>query len=85
MEQKASNLKSNRLGTENIRKLLISMSLPVILSLLVSALYNTVDSIFVGQMSDGSKALAALAISFPLQLLTTAFATGLAIGTMSLV
>lgn len=61
-----------------INKLLISMSLPMIISMLVQALYNIVDSMFVSQLSEN--ALTAVSLAFPAQNLMIAVATGTGVG-----
>ncbi|MDD6246143.1 MAG: MATE family efflux transporter [Firmicutes bacterium] len=65
-----------------IRKLLISMSLPMMASMLVQALYNIVDSIFVARVSEA--ALTAVSISFPIQNLMIAFGVGIGVGVNAL-
>lgn len=60
-----SNYNENKMGVMPINKLLITMSLPMIISMLVQALYNVVDSIFVSQISEN--ALTAVSLAFPLQ------------------
>ena len=55
----------NKMGSMPINKLLVSMSLPMIASMLVQALYNIVDSIFVAQISEN--ALTAVSLAFPVQ------------------
>ncbi len=67
------------MGTMPIPRLLLSMSLPMILSMLVQALYNIVDSIFVA-MHDPVAGTAALTIAFPIQNLMIAVAAGLGVG-----
>ncbi len=74
--------RENRMGTEHIPPLLLKMALPMMLSMLVQALYNVVDSIFVAKISED--ALTALSVAFPLQNLMIAFATGLGVGINSL-
>ena len=74
--------RENRMGTEHIPSLLMKMALPMMLSMLVQALYNVVDSIFVAKISED--ALTALSVAFPLQNLMIAFATGLGVGINSL-
>jgi len=71
--------KENKMGTMPVPRLLISMSLPMILSMLVQAFYNIVDSIFVA-MYDPIAGTAALTIAFPIQNLMIAVATGLGVG-----
>ena len=75
-------LRENRMGTEHIPSLLLKMALPMMLSMLVQALYNVVDSIFVAKISED--ALTALSVAFPLQNLMIAFAVGLGVGINSL-
>lgn len=59
----------NKMGTMPIGKLLFNMSLPMMVSMLVQALYNIVDSIFVAKLSEN--ALTAVSLAFPLQTLLT--------------
>ena len=73
-------MKSAKMGSMPIAKLLFSMSLPAILSMFVQALYNIVDSIFIGQY-DPFGALTAVNIAMPFQMLATAFALGVGVGT----
>ena len=68
----------NKMGTMPIGKLLFNMSLPMMISMLVQALYNIVDSIFVSKLSEN--ALTAVSLAFPLQTLLIAVATGTAVG-----
>lgn len=74
--------RENRMGTEPVPSLLLKMALPMMLSMLVQALYNVVDSVFVAKISED--ALTALSVAFPLQNLMIAFATGLGVGINSL-
>ena len=46
--------KENKMGTMPVKRLILNMSLPMIISMMVQALYNVVDSIFVAQLSDGA-------------------------------
>jgi putative MATE family efflux protein len=72
---------TNPLGTEKISKLLIRFSLPAITGMLVSALYNIVDRIFIGNHPDlGANGLAGITIGFPLSLLIMAFAVLFGVG-----
>ena len=71
-------IKENKMGTMPIAKLLFSMSIPMILSMLVQAMYNVVDSIYIANFS--KDALAALTYAFPMQNLLIGSATGLAVG-----
>ena len=77
-----SDLSQNKMGTMPVRKLLISMSLPMMASMLVQALYNIVDSIFVARVSEA--ALTAVSISFPIQNLMIAFGVGIGVGVNAL-
>lgn len=77
-----SELSQNKMGTMPIRKLLLSMSLPMMASMLVQALYNIVDSIFVARVSEA--ALTAVSISFPIQNLMIAFGVGIGVGVNAL-
>lgn len=70
--------KENKMGVMPIPKLLITMSLPMILSMLVQALYNVVDSMFVAQLNED--ALTAVSLAFPVQNLMIAVATGTGVG-----
>lgn len=77
------SLKSEKMGTVPVGRLLAGMSLPAMLSMLVQSLYNVVDSYFVSKL--GEEAFTAVSIAFPMQLLTLAFAVGVGIGTNSLI
>lgn len=68
----------NKMATMPIPKLILSMSLPAMVSMLVQALYNVVDSIFVSRISED--ALTAVSLAFPIQLLIVAAFVGLGIG-----
>ena len=80
---KETTSSSEKLGTMPIGKLLATMSIPVIFSMLVQSLYNVVDSIFVSQI--GEDALTAVSLAFPLQMLIIAFALGVGVGVNSLI
>ena len=73
--------KENIMGTAKIPNLIMRMSLPMMLSMLVQALYNVVDSIFVARYS--ADALTAVSLAFPLQNLIIAFAVGTGVGVNS--
>ena len=75
--------KENKMGTMPIPKVLFSVSIPIIISMLVQALYNIVDSIFVAQF-DNDAGTGALTVAFPIQNLLIALAVGLAVGTSAL-
>ncbi len=72
----------NKMGVMPIPKLIINMSLPMILSMLVQALYNVVDSFFVARYDQA--ALTAVSLAFPAQNLMIGFATGTAVGVNAL-
>ena len=73
--------KENKMGTMPIGKLLVNMALPMIISMLVQALYNVVDSIYVSQISES--AVTALSLAFPVQNLQIGFAVGIGVGVNS--
>lgn len=72
----------NKLGVMPVKKLVVSMALPLIISNLVQALYNIVDSVFVAQISEN--ATKAISLAFPVQLLMLAVSIGTGVGTSSL-
>ncbi len=72
------------LGTDSIPRLLLRYSTPAVVAMFVSSTYNLVDTIFVGHGA-GTLALAALAISWPIQMLIVALGMGVGIGTASIV
>ena len=76
-----SNVQENKMGVLPVPKLLFQMSLPMILSMLVQALYNIVDSIFVAQINEN--ALTAVSLVFPVQNLLIAIAVGTGVGVNS--
>ena len=71
-------IKENKMGVMPVKKLIVTMSLPMMISMLVQALYNIVDSIFVSEFS--TDALNAVSIVFPVQNLMIAFASGTGVG-----
>ena len=77
-----TRLPENKMGTMPIGKLLINMALPMIISMLVQALYNVVDSIYVSQISEN--AVTALSLAFPVQNLQIGFAVGIGVGVNAL-
>ena len=77
-----SNQPENKMGTMPVGKLLLSMALPLAISMLVQAFYNIVDSIYVSRISES--AVTALSLAFPIQNLQIGFATGVAVGMNSL-
>lgn len=77
-----TSIKENKMGVMSVPKLLITMSLPMIISMLVQALYNVVDSIFVAKLNEN--ALTAVSLTFPVQNLMIAVATGTGVGVNAL-
>ncbi len=73
----------NKMGTVSIFKLIVSMSVPAMLSMMVQALYNIVDSFFVAKISEN--ALTAVSLAFPVQTLLISVAVGTSVGINSLV
>lgn len=73
---------ANKMGIMPINRLIITMSLPMMVSMLVQALYNVVDSIFVSQICED--ALTAVSMAFPMQMLLIASATGAGVGVNAL-
>ncbi len=74
--------KANKMGTMPVNKLLVSMSLPMMVSMLVQALYNIVDSIFVSRIDEN--ALTAVSMAFPIQSLMIAIGVGTGVGVNAL-
>nr|WP_297703810.1 MATE family efflux transporter [uncultured Butyrivibrio sp.] len=70
--------KENKMGVMPVKELIISMSLPMMISMLVQALYNVVDSIFVAKISES--ALTAVTLAFPMQNLMIALGSGTGVG-----
>ena len=83
-------IKENKMGVMPVGKLLFTMSLPMVISMLVQALYNVVDSIFVARIDTAiaangvNNALTAVGLAYPIQFLMVAFAVGTAVGMNSL-
>lgn len=76
--ERQQEIKENKMGVMPVGKLLLNMSLPMMISMLVMALYNVVDSMFVSRISEN--ALTALSMAFPVQNLMVAVAAGLGVG-----
>ena len=72
----------NKLGTLPIDKLLLEMAIPMVISMLVQAIYNIVDSMFVARISED--ALTAVSLAFPVQNILIAFAVGIGVGASAL-
>lgn len=78
----AGAIQENKMGVMPIGKLLFNMALPMIISMMVQALYNVVDSIYVSQVSES--AVTALSLAFPVQNMQIGFGVGIAVGVNSL-
>lgn len=75
----------NRMGTMPVNKLMLSMGVPMVLSMMLQAVYNIVDSAFVSNMGEGGEmALNALTLAFPVQMLMVAVGIGTGVGTNAL-
>ena len=72
------NQRENKMGVMPVKQLIISMSLPMMISMLVQALYNVVDSMFVARLSED--ALTAVTLAFPMQNALISFAAGTGVG-----
>lgn len=82
MQNSKTSPVENKMGVMPVIPLIFNMSLPIMFSMLVMALYNIVDSIFVGKL--GEEALTAVSLAFPVQNLMTAFGVGTAVGVNAL-
>ena len=78
-----STVHENKMGTMPVNRLLISMAVPMMISMLVQALYNVVDSIFVSRIDEF--ALTAVGLAFPMQNMPIAFAVGFGVGINALI
>lgn len=77
-QEQTVELQENKMGVMPVNKLLLNMSLPMMASMLVQALYNIVDSIFVAKVSEN--ALTAVSLAFPIQTLMVALGAGTGVG-----
>ena len=82
MSNRVTQLTENKMGVMPMGKLLFSMALPMIVAMVVQALYNVVDSIYVSRISES--AVTALSLAFPIQNIQIGFATGIGVGVNSL-
>ena len=73
----------DKMGTKPVLPLLISMAVPAMFSMLILALYNVVDSVFVSKL--GTAGLTAVSVAFPIQMLMTAVGVGTGVGVNSLI
>ena len=80
--EKNPTLRENKMGTMPVGRLLANMAVPMILSMLVQALYNVVDSIYISNYSEN--AVTALGLAFPVQNVQIGFAVGIGVGVNSL-
>ncbi len=71
-------MKENKMGTMEVKRLILTMSFPIMISMLVQALYNIVDSMFVARVSED--ALAAVSLCYPIQMIMVAVACGTGVG-----
>ncbi|MDO5041611.1 MAG: MATE family efflux transporter [Peptoniphilus sp.] len=71
-------MEENKMGTKKINRLLFEMSIPIMISMLVQALYNIIDSYFVSQINED--AFAAVSLAFPVQYMITGLAVGTGVG-----
>lgn len=75
----------NKMGTIPVQRLMLSMGVPMIFSMMLQAFYNIVDSAFVSNMAQhGEAALTALTLAFPVQMLLVAFSVGTGVGANAL-
>jgi putative MATE family efflux protein len=73
-----ADISVNKMATEPVGRLLLTMSLPIMFSMIMEALYNVVDSLFVAYVSE--KALTAISLAFPIQLLVVSITVGTSVG-----
>ena len=78
-----SEIRENKMGTKPMLPLVLTMSLPAMFSMMIQALYNVVDSIFVAQYHPD--ALQAVSLAYPLQMILISFGVGTAVGVNSLI
>jgi putative MATE family efflux protein len=80
--ENTNDVSLNRLGTQSVKKLMLSLGIPMIISMILQAVYNIVDSAFVSNMAEnGEAALNALTLAFPVQVLMVAIGIGTGVGT----
>ena len=81
-QNKTPDLQQNKMGVMPVGKLLLNMAIPMIISMLVQAFYNIVDSVYVSRISES--AVTALSLAFPIQNVQIGFAIGIGVGVNSL-
>lgn len=85
MSNEMTQNSSDKMGSAPMGKLLVGMCIPPMFGMLVQALYNIIDSIYISRLENSAKALAALSYVFPVQTCITAFSLCVAMGTSILV
>ena len=81
--EKEVKVQENKMGVMPVAKLLLTMSVPMMISMLVQALYNIVDSMFVAKLSES--ALTAVSLAFPVQMMMVAVGIGTGVGANALI
>ncbi len=82
METTTPSPRENKMGTMPLGKLLLNMALPMVMAMVVQALYNVVDSLYVSKISES--AVTALSLAYPVQNILIGFATGIGVGVNSI-
>ena len=82
LQKNKPDLRENKMGVMPVGKLLLNMAIPMIISMLVQAFYNVVDSVYVSRVSES--AVTALSLAFPVQNMQIGFAIGIGVGVNSL-
>ena len=86
METNVKQIKTtHKMATSKIGKLLFTMSIPAIFSMLIQALYNIVDSLYVSRITETNNELTALNYAFPIQMIVLAISLGIGVGTSSVI
>ena len=83
MEKPKNALTENKMGTMPLGRLLANMAIPMVLAMVVQALYNVVDSVYVSRISETDSEVTALSLAFPIQNIMIGFATGIGVGVNS--
>ena len=80
-----SAIEQNRMAVSPIKRLMVSIGIPIVVSMMLQAVYNIVDSVYLSNMREaGEEALTALGLAFPVQLFMVAVAIGTGVGTNAL-
>ncbi len=78
--------RQKQLGEENVKKLLLKFSIPAIMGMLVNALYNVIDRVYIGHIKDvGSMAITGVGLTFPIMSILMAFSMLIGVGASSLI